>query len=212
MYKNIVFVDFDGTITMEDTLVGAIRLFSDPREFKEYNDKLTKGEMTLSQVVRYAFDGAPSELLPKMLDYVDGVAVRKGFSEFLSAMKDLGIPVVVISGGVRQFSERKLAPYREQLEELHAVDLDVSGPKMKLISQYDDGNELLKKTDVMALYQYEHAIGIGDSFTDMKLSQAVDTVFARDLLAKYLDKLGKPYFPYETFYDVTEVIRERFRP
>ena len=98
MYKNIVFVDFDGTITMEDTLVGAIRLFSDPREFKEYNDKLTKGEMTLSQVVRYAFDGAPSELLPKMLDYVDGVAVRKGFSEFLSAMKDLGIPVVVISG------------------------------------------------------------------------------------------------------------------
>ena len=83
---------------------------------------------------------------------------------------------------------------------------------MKLISQYDDGNELLKKTDVMALYQYEHAIGIGDSFTDMKMSQAVDTVFARDLLAKYLDKLGKPYFPYETFYDVTEVIRERFRP
>lgn len=130
----------------------------------------------------------------------------------MSAMKDLGIPVVVISGGVRQFSERKLAPYREQLEELHAVDLDVSGPKMKLISQYDDGNELLKKTDVMALYQYEHAIGIGDSFTDMKMSQAVDTVFARDLLAKYLDKLGKPYFPYETFYDVTEVIRERFRP
>ena len=113
---------------------------------------------------------------------------------------------------MRQFSERKLAPYREQLEELHAVDLDVSGPKMKLISQYDDGNELLKKTDVMALYQYEHAIGIGDSFTDMKMSQAVDTVFARDLLAKYLDKLGKPYFPYETFYDVTEVIRERFRP
>ena len=55
-------------------------------------------------------------------------------------------------------------------------------------------------------------IGIGDSFTDMKMSQAVDTVFARDLLAKYLDKLGKPYFPYETFYDVTEVIRERFRP
>ena len=207
MYETIAFVDFDGTITMEDTLEGAIRLFATPEEFHSVKGKLVRGEMTLSQVVRYAFDGAPSDRLAPMLDYVDQVALRPGFPEFLDEMAAREIPVVVISGGVRQFVERKLAPWRGRLLGLHAVDLDVSGPGMKLISPYDDGNELLKKTDVMALYDYRYAVGIGDSFTDMKMSLAVDAVFARDVLAQYLDKMGRPYLPYDTFFDVIGALR-----
>lgn len=202
MYDTIVFVDFDGTITVEDTLVGAIRLFTSPEEFHLYNRKLAQGEMTLSQVVRYAFDGAPSDRLPRMLDYVRSVPLRPGFSDFLDEMDRLHIPVVVISGGVRQFVEQTLAPLRHRFLGLHAVDLDVSGPQMRLISAYDDGNELLKKTDVMALYDYRRSVGIGDSFTDRNMARAVDTIFARDILAQYLEKLAAPYLPYEDFYDV----------
>lgn len=202
MYDTIVFADFDGTITQEDTLVGAIRLFTGPEEFQLYSQKLAQGEMTLSQVVRYAFDGAPSDRLPRMLEYVRTVTLRPGFSDFLDEMDRRGIPVVVISGGVRQFVEQNLAPFRSRLLGLHAVELDTSGPRMQLISAYDDGNELLKKTDVMALYSYRYAVGIGDSFTDRNMGRAVDTIFARDVLAQYLDKLGLPYLPYEDFYDV----------
>ena len=125
-------------------------------------------------------------------------------------MKEMEIPVVVISGGVRQFSERKLTPYMDELTDLHAVTLSTENDEMHLISQYDDGNELLKKTDVMALYDYEYAIGIGDSFTDMNMAQAVDTIFARDVLAKYLEKQGKSYIPYEDFFDVVKVMEEKF--
>ena len=207
MYDTIAFVDFDGTITMEDTLEGAIRLFASPEEFHSVKGKLVRGEMTLSQVVRYAFDGAPSSRLERMLDYVKGVALRPGFPEFLDEMDRREIPVVVISGGVRQFVELRLAPWRGRLLGVHAVDLDTSGPGMKLVSPYDDGNELLKKTDVMALYDYRHAIGIGDSFTDMKMSLAVDTIFARDVLAAYLQKMGRQFLLYDTFFDVIEAVR-----
>ena len=207
MYDTIAFVDFDGTITMEDTLEGAIRLFASPEEFHSVKGKLVRGEMTLSQVVRYAFDGAPSSRLERMLDYVKGVALRPGFPEFLDEMDKRKIPVVVISGGVRQFVELRLAPWRGRLLGVHAVDLDTSGPGMKLVSPYDDGNELLKKTDVMALYDYRHAIGIGDSFTDMKMSLAVDTIFARDVLAAYLQKMGRQFLQYDTFFDVIEAVR-----
>ena len=120
--------------------------------------------------------------------------------------------MVVVSGGVRQFVEKRLAPWRDRLLGLHAVDLDVSGPGMKLISPYDDGNELLKKTDVMALYDYRHAIGVGDSFTDMKMGMAVDAIFARDVLAKYLAKMGRPYLPYETFFDVNKALENGLVP
>ena len=207
MYDTIAFVDFDGTITMEDTLEGAIRLFASPEEFHSVKGKLVRGEMTLSQVVRYAFAGAPSSRLERMLDYVKGVALRPGFPEFLDEMDRRKIPVVVISGGVRQFVELRLAPWRGRLLGVHAVDLDTSGPGMKLVSPYDDGNELLKKTDVMALYDYRHAIGIGDSFTDMKMSLAVDTIFARDVLAAYLQKMGRQFLLYDTFFDVIEAVR-----
>lgn len=207
MEKTIAFVDFDGTITMEDTLAGAMRKFIDPAEFALYSEKLARGEVTLSQVVRRAYDGAPSSLLPELLDYVRSVPLRPGFAEFLDTCEELDIPVVVISGGIRQFLEQKMGPYRDRLLGMHAVELDVSGPRMRLISEYDDGSELLKKTDVMALYPCSRSIGIGDSFTDRNMAQAVDTVFARDVLAQFLDRLGRPYIPYEDFYSVAAAIK-----
>lgn len=207
MNKTILFADFDGTLTMEDTLAGAMRFVVDPDEFSHYAHKLAKGEVTLSYVVRLAFDGKPSEKLADMLTYVDAVPFRPGLDALLDTCEALSIPVVVISGGLRQFVERKMAPYRHRLAGLHAVELDTSGPEMRLISQYDDGNELLKKTDVMALYDYDHAIGIGDSYTDRNMAQAVDTVFARDVLADILTKLQKPFTPYEDLYTVAEAIK-----
>ena len=140
---------------------------------------------------------------------MDKVPIRPGFDAFLDEMQTLGIPVVVISGGVRQFSERKLAPYMDRITALHAVDLDLVDGKMQLRSGYDDGNELLKKTDVMALYEYKHAYGIGDSFTDMNMAQAVDTIVARDVLAQFLAKKGMGYLPYEDFDAITEAIKKR---
>lgn len=62
--RTIVFVDFDGTITMEDTLAGAMRRFVPKEEFDYYSRKLMAGEATLSQVVRRAYDGAPSAIYP----------------------------------------------------------------------------------------------------------------------------------------------------
>ena len=208
MYDTIAFVDFDGTITTEDSVVGSVRLFTPDDVFLHYSQQLAKGEITLSKVVHLAFESAPSELLPKMLDYVRSVRFRPGFPEFLDEMDRRGIPVVVISGNVRPLVEEKLAPWRDRFLDLYAVDLDVSGPTMKLLPKYDNGDELLAKTEVMKLYDYKHSIGIGDSFTDRNMATAVDTVFARDILAKFLTKIGRPFLPYEDFFDVIRQLPE----
>lgn len=36
----------------------------------------------------------------------------------------------------------------------------------------------------------------------MTMSQAVDAIFAHNILAQYLQKRNIPYLPYEDFYDV----------
>lgn len=192
---------------MEDTFSGAMRLFIDPDEFSFYSKKLAAGEATLSEVVRKAYDGAPAALLPKFLNYVRSVPMRPGFEAFLDACDALDIGVVVISGGARQFLEQKLAPYEERLLGIHAAELAVCGDALRLESEFDDGNELVKKTAVMALYDYDYSIGIGDSFTDCNMAQAVDRAFARDILAKFLTKKGIPFTPFEDFYTVADAIR-----
>ena len=60
----------------------------------------------------------------------------------------------------------------------------------------------------MAFYDYERAIGIGDSYTDKNMAQAVDFTFARDVLAEYLDQIGRSYLPYEDFFDVAKGIEK----
>ena len=192
---------------MEDTFSGAMRLFVDPDEFSLYSKKLVAGEATLSEVVRKAYDGASAKLLPEMLEYVKGVAMRPGFDTFLDTCEALGIGVVVISGGARQFLDQKLAPYEGRLLGIHAASLTVCDDALHLESSFDDGNELVKKTAVMALYDYNCSIGIGDSFTDCNMAQAADCVFDRDVLAKFLTKKGIPFTPFEDFYTVAEAIR-----
>ena len=200
-------MDFDGTITMEDTFSGAMRLFVDPDEFSLYSKKLAAGEATLSEVERQADDGASAALLPQLLEYVRGVAMRPGFDAFLDTCSALDIGVVVISGGTRQFLDQKLAPYEGRLLGIHAASLTVCDDALHLESSFDDGNELVKKTAVMALYDYDQSIGIGDSFTDCNMAQAANRVFARDVLAKFLTKKGIPFTPFEDFYTVAEAIR-----
>lgn len=90
---------------------------------------------------------------------------------------------------------------------MKACLFDISAEEsVKFIAGEIDGYELLKKTDVMALYDYDFAIGIGDSYTDKNMAKAVDMCFARDVLAAYLDKTGTPYIPYGDFTDVIKGI------
>ena len=41
----------------------------------------------------------------------------------------------------------------------------------------------------------------------MKMSMAVDTIFAREVLAAYLQKMGRQFLLYDTFFDVIEAVR-----
>jgi 2-hydroxy-3-keto-5-methylthiopentenyl-1-phosphate phosphatase len=207
MYDKIIFVDFDGTITTEDTLDGTMRLFVSGEEYQKRYREMLQGSLTLSEALHLVFDHTPSVRFHEMMEYIRQVSIRDGFEEFLDGMEALGIPVVVISGGLRQLLEVKIGRYKDRFLGMHYVDLDISGQNMKLVSEHDDGREVLKKTEIMAQYDYRSAICIGDSYTDINMAAASNVVFARDILAEYLKREGKPYIAWKDFHDVTEVIR-----
>jgi 2-hydroxy-3-keto-5-methylthiopentenyl-1-phosphate phosphatase len=121
-------------------------------------------------------------------------------------MEELGIPVVVISGGLKPYVMEKLGPFQDRLLGIHSVDLDYSGDFMRLLPEYEEDGELMQKTLVMDQYDYKRAICVGDSMTDVGMAKVCQLVFARDLLAKLLDKDGVAYVPWNNFHDIKDYI------
>lgn len=209
MYDRILFLDFDGTITSEETLEGSMFRTIDPELFKEKHKEMLEGKITLSQALHMGFGTVPSDRFPVIEEYVRGVSIRPGFAELLEAMEEAGIPVVVISGGLKPCIEEKLAPFRDKLLDVYSVDVDLSGPFIKLVSPFEEKGDLMEKTKVMALYDYKMAICAGDSHTDVRMAKASGLVFARDKLTGLLDKAGVEYRPWEDFFQIRdEILKE----
>ena len=206
MYHRILFLDFDGTITSEETLEGCMALSIDRELYKQKQQEMMEGKITLAEALHQGFATIPAHKLPLMMDYVRGVPVRPGFKELLLAMKEEGIPVVVISGGLKPCIEEKLEPYRDLIMDVYSVNVEEEGGTLKLISDYEEKGDMMEKTLIMKKYDYEESICAGDSFTDIRMAKASDMVFARDRLAKILEKEGIDYIPWEDFYDIKDKI------
>lgn len=202
MYEKIIFVDFDGTITSEETLNEAMKMCISPEMFDDGLKKMQSGEWTLRQAVTFAFDNISPDRMGDILEYVRTVPIRPGFSEFLTEMKKQGVPVVVISGGLKPYVEEKLEPYKDMLLDIISLDVDLTGPTIKLISPFDGTFDIIDKTKVMDQYSYRTATCIGDGLTDIGMAKKSDKVFARDILAQVLGKEKIPFTPWNDFNDV----------
>ncbi len=210
MYDKILFLDFDGTITSEETLEGSMRRTIDPDLYNSKLQEMLEGKITLAEALHMGFGTVPSERFAEIEEYVRGISIRPGFRELLDTMEEAGIPVVVISGGLKPCIEEKLAPYRDKLLDVHSVDVDLSGPFIKLVSPFEDKGDLMEKTKIMALYDYNTAICAGDSHTDVRMAMASDLVFARDKLTVLLDKAGVDYIVWEDFFQIRDEILKQF--
>jgi 2-hydroxy-3-keto-5-methylthiopentenyl-1-phosphate phosphatase len=208
----IVFCDFDGTITTVDTFGDALGKFA-PALGAEILPKLYRREITLREGVRKILESIPSEQFPAFVDEVNDKPTRPGFSEFLQFLGDRQVPCVVISGGLVAMVERVLArigsdgkPHRHWIESIAAITIDTEDEYLTIVSPFEGGTELVEKVQVMGKYQYQQAIAIGDSLTDINMALKADLVFARKHLQEYLDQEGKSYIPWETFDDIRQYL------
>ena len=206
--RRLLFVDFDGTITSEETLEGAMSMFLPQDMMRDGVRKLMTGEWALKDAVTFAFDNIPSSRLPEIMEYVRKVPVREGFGDLLDEMEKLAIPVVVISGGLKPYVEEKMEPYLKKILDIYSLDVDTSGDYIKLISPYAGTTDLMDKPTVMKKYDYDCAICVGDGLTDIQMARSSQVVFARGDLAKKLEEMKVPFTRWGDFHDVKRAIAE----
>ena len=208
----VVFCDFDGTITAEETFVSMLENFA-PKRSAQLLPLIYDRKLTLKEGVKQMLGSIPSPAYEKIIKHIRERAIRPGLPELLDFLDEREIPFVVISGGLRGMVEavlqRKVAnrPLIANVTAIYGADVDTSGAYLRVYSEFEDDTELVAKVKVMAKYSATEAIAIGDSVTDINMALHADLVFARDRLIGYLEAENKPYLKWNNFFDVRDYLK-----
>ncbi|CAF3928907.1 unnamed protein product, partial [Adineta steineri] len=209
--STIVFCDFDGTITACETFVGVLKQFA-PSLSNELIPKILSKEITIRQGVRQILESIPSSIYPNdFLNFVQDKPIRSSLSSLIDYLDSQQIPFIVISGGIRCLVEAilKRENLLERCSKIYAIDIDNSNDKLKILSDWESGDELIAKVDVIKheCQNNEKVIFIGDSITDLNASKHADLVFARDRLCDYLKEENIEFIEWKDFEDIKKIMQ-----
>ena len=206
-YTNIVFCDFDGTITVQETF-STMLIEMVPDKARQVLEQIYAGKTTLAQGVRTLVESLPSDAYGEIIDFCQGKEVRPGFEEFLDFLDKHNTPFILVSGGLHVMVQSILGSLTKRLAGIYSLSLDLDGPNMKVLADFEEGDELLAKARVMQMYNYQHSIAIGDGVTDLNMGLAAQTVFARASLAKYFKSNRLDYIPFENFFEIRDHLEQ----
>ena len=210
--SKVVFCDFDGTITSQDTFVGMLETFV-PEVAASILPAIFSRTITLKAGIHQTLGSIPTTHYADIIEYMARQPIRPGFREFIDFLNNSAVPLVVISGGLTGMVKAVLERQGliEKVSAIYAGEVDTSGKFLRAYSTVESDTEFIAKAMVMVRYQASEKIAIGDSVTDINMSLAADLVFARDRLRQYLDAEAKPYIQWQDFYEIKDYLAARWQ-
>jgi 2-hydroxy-3-keto-5-methylthiopentenyl-1-phosphate phosphatase len=191
-------VDWDGTVTVRDSLVQVIHEFGDPTLLAELEPRVGV-DLTLHEEIALEFAAITAPLEKVVAWVVEHVEVRPGLHE-LAALEPL-----VISAGFHELIEPVLAREGVELEVLaNRVEASPEGWAVRFRDETSCSicGEPCKRGSLAA----EPYVYAGDGYSDRCAALAADRVFARDSLAAHLDGLGVAYEPFDDLHDLAAAL------
>jgi 2-hydroxy-3-keto-5-methylthiopentenyl-1-phosphate phosphatase len=191
-------LDWDGTITVRDSLVAAVHALGDPsiyeggiqQNFASYGEALAAEVGTLrvseEEVARWA---------------VENVEISPGFHELVDRYDP-----VIVSSGLPQIILPVLE--REGVDvEVRSNDAEVRPDGWRVVFRHEGVCEICgDNCKRRSLPDRRPLVFVGDGWSDRCASLAADRVFARTGLAEYLDEEGLSYERYDTLRDVAAAL------
>jgi len=196
-------LDWDGTVTVRDTLWMLLERFGDREVFARMEGALGTG-YGYREVMEIEMATITAPLDEAVAFVVAEAEVRRGFRELVERFRPL-----VLSSGFHETIEPVLA--REGVElEVVANRLDPR-PDGWRVRWNDDApcpecGELCKRRSLPA---GRPLVYVGDGYSDRCAALAADRVFALGDLARHLASRNTPYEPFQTFDDVAAALGPR---
>lgn len=213
----VVFVDFDGTITVRDATDAILEAFAD-RAWLEIEAAWVTGRIG-SRDCLAAQIALVTARQAQINDLLDGIEVDPGLRTLLEACATERVPVHIISDGFDYCIERILTRsdqnFRAQLKDSHIVSSSLHVEGVRWRAEFPHPPEPCPHgcaTCKPAAMERLNASGaltvfVGDGFSDRHAAKCADVVFAKDKLASFCEEASIPYAPFDTLSTVATDIK-----
>ncbi len=207
--KTVFFIDFDGTITLEDVCYRLIKNHA-RKGWEQLNDLWESGELSTVVCARETL-----KLLTigpaQMEEFCHQVSIDPTFLHFVAWAQGQDSLLYVLSDGYANYIE---TAFRQQKLELRFYANQL---------YYNRGwhirtpylNEECQKCGVCKSGLMEQLAGpgyktvyIGDGYSDLCPAPKCDLLFAKNKLAALCDEKGIPYYTYKNFRDIISVLEK----
>jgi 2-hydroxy-3-keto-5-methylthiopentenyl-1-phosphate phosphatase len=195
-------LDWDGTVTVRDSLVQVIERFGDPALLRELEPRVGV-DLTLHEEIALEFEQVTEPLEDVVAWVVEHVQVRPGLRRLAARHAP-----IVVSAGFRELIDPVLAREQVELEVLaNSVDPRPDGWQVQFRDEVAclTCGEPCKRGGLAG----EPFVYVGDGYSDRCAALAAERVFARDALARYLDEQGVVFERFEDLSDVAAALDGR---
>lgn len=194
-------LDWDGTVTEVDTLHLVLEQFGDVELFRRLEEEIGR-RLSLREVIACEMETITAPLDEVVAWLLRTVRVRRGF-DALVAQHD---PLIVSAGFhelIEPVLEREGVSARVVANHV-AADPDGWRAHFPAAEACPACGEPCKRATVAALGPFAY---VGDGFSDRCVALTAERVFARDGLARWLDRQGVPYEGFDDLDDVLAALR-----
>ncbi|KAK9456003.1 HAD-like domain-containing protein [Dipodascopsis uninucleata] len=218
--KAIVFTDWDGTVTLQDSndyMTDNIGYGEERR--RQLNYEVLEGRWTFRDAFRDMLESVKKPF-PECIEYLkENVQLDPGFADFYKWSREAGIPVIVVSSGMKPIIHALLTKLVGEDAANHieivANDVDIKPDGSWEIVYRDESDfghdksraikpySLLPKEDRPILFY------CGDGVSDLSAARETDLLFAkvgRDLIT-YCEREDIPYHVFHSYKDIHEEIQ-----
>lgn len=203
-----IFCDFDGTISIIDTVN---TLFDDfaSKKWIEIENIWKQGLIGSKECMERQLDCIPTISQSQFDNFIDNMKIDSGFKTFIDAVNAANIDFYIVSDGFSLIINRTLA--KNKIFGVNIIASEVSLVKNKLIPKFPHectdclvkaGNCKCKAIKLLGLNK--KIIYIGDGHSDTCAIRHADLIFAKKELAEYCEKNSIDYTEFENFKDIRE--------
>ena len=193
-------VDWDGTVTVRDTLLMVVEHFGDPSLEEALDAALESGRMTHRAVMEAEFAAVDAPLDQVVRYVVENAEIRPGFAELANRFDPL-----ILSSSFHETIEPVLE--REGVvARVRANRVDAQPGGWRIRWESDTECAVCGEPCKRASLPGGEVVYVGDGYSDRCAALAADRVFARAGLASYLEKQGVAFEPFETLFDVAAAL------
>jgi 2-hydroxy-3-keto-5-methylthiopentenyl-1-phosphate phosphatase len=229
--KTIVLCDFDGTIIKDDGCDALMNQFA-PKNWTDDGELYMAGKISHAEMNDRFVRNLKATRSEMDAVLKQEAVIREGFHDFHQYLQEKKIPLIVVSGGwdiyITSILDTLNFQFISKLDELNQY-LEPTQTVVPLISNRVINHQTDRDWQVEQLWvdascqlscpckahfvdflknQGYQVITIGNSETDICMSEKADHVFATGSLKKHLQKKSIEYYPFETFSELTETVKK----